>query len=82
LTICTGNTALKCLATGIKVTKIITRTIILRFLMMTGQPLQAKLAHPLVMVAGSGVKPAQKEKVTLCKQTAMYRQGAHMINAR
>ncbi len=32
--------------------------------MMTGQPVQAKLAHPLVMMAGSDVKPAQQEKVT------------------
>lgn len=43
-------------------------------------PVQAKLAHPVVMMAGSGPKSAQKEKVTQCRQTAMYQgQGAHMI---
>jgi hypothetical protein len=34
--------------------------------MKKGQPVQAKLAHPMAMMAGSGVKPAQKEKITLC----------------
>jgi hypothetical protein len=35
----------------------------------------------MVFMAGSGVKSAKKEKVTQCKQTAMHRQGASMINA-
>jgi|LakMenEpi03Aug12_release.lakeMendotaPanAssembly.Ray.scaffolds.fasta_scaffold2900711_1 hypothetical protein len=44
-------------------------------------PAQAILECLVVTMAGSGLKSAQRKKVTECKQTAMHRQGAYMINA-
>jgi hypothetical protein len=41
-----------------------------------------KLAYCVVMMAGSGLKSAEKKKkVTYSKQTAMHRQGNYMMNA-
>jgi hypothetical protein len=46
-------------------------------------PAQVKLAYCVVMMAGFGLKSAKKIKcyTVAYKQTAMHRQGNHMINA-
>jgi hypothetical protein len=69
---------------SIKVNEIITpQTMILRLLLVTGyQHLHKKNCTLfVVMMAGSGLKSAKKENGYIVQQTAMHRQGNHMINA-
>jgi hypothetical protein len=52
-----------CLAghTGIKVTKILTKVMMLRLLLTTGPAAGAKVECLVVMMAGTGLQSAQKE---------------------